>query len=161
VFPIIATYSPLYWNCLRLRLLTFSSQSQAFGMPCHLLGVPVASTSQCAASHPRSNHSVGLTRSLRQIQPVSLKLALVPIERSLGLSSPPSSRQCCSWKAALRVRADAAESNKIAVFVSGGGSNFKAIHSATLDGRIKGTVGVCLVPTQGTTNRIATLSMMV
>lgn len=41
---------------------------------------------------------------------------------------------------ASRMRAQAEEGKRLAVFVSGGGSNFRAIHEACMEGRIRGNV---------------------
>ena len=55
-----------------------------------------------------------------------------------------------TWIRAAQPPAAATSSSdkkKLAVFVSGGGSNFKTIHAATLDGRINADVQVC--PSKG------------
>lgn len=71
---------------------------------------------------------------------------------STGLTTPKKSRQTITC--ALPPEHDvAAAQKKLAVFVSGGGSNFKAIHSACLAGHINATVAVSwcgLHPTEAT-----------
>ena len=50
-------------------------------------------------------------------------------------------------RGAVHVAAQAQEASRpkrLAVFVSGGGSNFKQIHSGCIGGQIKGEVAVCI-----------------
>ena len=74
--------------------------------------------------------------------------AAPPSLPSMAARPPPAARRRCPPTARDRpprrsvAAAAAAERAKLAVFVSGGGSNLQAIHAATLDGRIEADVAV-------------------
>ena len=87
---------------------------------------------------------------MRHAQPSTLCLRRTPYSRAAGrcgtvltASADGDGSQPAGGVSSSNTHGGAQGSKRLAVFVSGGGSNMRAIHAATLDGRLPASVEVC------------------
>ncbi|KAG2446542.1 hypothetical protein HYH02_008529 [Chlamydomonas schloesseri] len=112
---------------------------------------PLPTVARSAAPHMACAAASQSPASLAFALPPRPASSLTPSSRFLVPSTPPRSAVVprASHGALPEYSLTPSAPARLAVFVSGGGSNFKAIHAAIQDGRINGTVAVVVSDVPG------------